>query len=130
MAKIRKHTKKRAAIERKIRAAKAEYVFERAPVCESCGRSGGMLGVSHIISVADCISDDRYPIELAWHDSNLALECHDNYKLGYCCHTITEAKKGNGLKMKLQQNNLEKKMAIYKKYMPWLYDELLKLAEQ
>lgn len=121
---MRKMTPKRQAIERKINQAKRNYVAERGNVCEACGLRGGRLGVSHIISVNECLNDPRYPEELAWSEENLTLECHDRIIGGYSCHTITEAKSGEGLGRKLEQLNLQKKMRIYEKYMPWLYDVL------
>lgn len=116
-------TPKREAIERKIRQAKAEYVRDRPAVCESCGEPSTYLGVSHIISVNDCLYDPRYPKELAWAQENLTLECHNVIRHGgLTCHGITEAKSEASVPYKLQQLNLDKKMKLYEKYNPYLFD--------
>ena len=118
---MRHMTTKRSATERKIRKAKAEYVQDKPAICESCGEPSTYLGCSHIISVNDCLYDPRYPKDLAWDTDNLTLECHNVIRHGgLSCHQITEAKSEASIHYKVKQLNLEKKMLLYRQYMPWM----------
>lgn len=129
---MQKYRTKRAEIEKKIREAKAEYKFEHPAVCESCGKSGTFLGISHIISVNDCLNSAQIPEELAYDDRNMTLECHGGGAFGsvLSCHLITETKKETSYHLKLKQNNLNKKLRLYKQYRRYLYDDLVKLRDE
>lgn len=125
--KIKRFTSKRAAIERKINHAKdlKRIKLDMAGlkgVCESCGSRGVYLGMSHTISVKDCInSGDQRLIELAYDIDNLTQECHT----GNNCHQVTESTHENSFKKKIEQFTFKRKMRIYKKFKRWLYDDIV-----
>lgn len=137
---MRRMRPERAKIERRMVRAKKNYRASLANAyrCESCGRQTVYVGVSHIISVDDCLNDPQlqklidqvaHPeiktgADLACHPMNFTLECHD---LGneQNCHRITEASKPTSYQRKVRQMNLAKKLAVYKLFRPWLYEELI-----
>ena len=112
---------------KKISDASKIYRSERANICEACGQKGGFMGVSHIISVHKCLYDDRFPKELAWSEENFALECHDTMVGGFSCHLRTETMKAEHL---IGQLNLDKKLRLYDKYMPYLAEEIRELLNK
>lgn len=117
---IKKMTDKRSRIERKINAAKKRFKQSLPNLnrCQSCGSTNDACGVSHIISVNDCLNDSRFPEFLAYDESNFIYECHT----GRNCHSITESKKESSFSRKKEQLTFNKAMAIYKAYYPGFYE--------
>lgn len=110
-------TAKRAAIEAKIRKAKAAYIQTKPQRCEGCGATDRILDLSHVISVNDCINDGRIAVELAWSPENLTIECRE-------CHHITESKNPDSVVAKMLKRNWQKQRAVYEKYAPWMLEKL------